>query len=207
MARPIGNKQVTEQRRLQMLLAAISAFAKNGYSGSSLKTIADSVGVTEAALLHHFGTKAGLMAEVLQYRDITSESIVSEAEAAGFSFPRTWIEVIKANVANRGLVELFAKMAAEATNSDHPAHAFFLRRYFKLQQQLTDYFSIMQQRGDLTSTSRPSRLSLELIALSDGLQNAWLMDPDVDMVEIQVDFFRDCTTVEAFAASFPEWLD
>lgn len=51
--------------RAQFLFAAVKLFADKGFYGTSIADIADAVGLTKQALLHHFGNKEGLYAEVL----------------------------------------------------------------------------------------------------------------------------------------------
>ena len=45
--------------------AAIIEFRLHGYRGASLETIAAKLGITRAAVLHHYGTKTDLLAAVL----------------------------------------------------------------------------------------------------------------------------------------------
>src|SRR6476661_10532002 len=55
--------------RDRVVLAALRAYATNGYSGSSLAGIAAAAGLTTAGLLHHFPSKEELLIAVLQERD------------------------------------------------------------------------------------------------------------------------------------------
>lgn len=51
--------------RRQIMNAASSLFAENGYRGTSIAAIADRVGVTRGALYWHFTSKADIFAAVL----------------------------------------------------------------------------------------------------------------------------------------------
>jgi len=59
--RPAG----TGRTREQILETTISELATNGFYGTTVRTIAEAVGVTTASLLHHFATKEALYSEVL----------------------------------------------------------------------------------------------------------------------------------------------
>ncbi|MBN8883504.1 TetR family transcriptional regulator [Salana multivorans] len=48
-----------------ILEVALRLFARNGVAGTSLQQIADALGVTKAAVYHHFRTKSALVAAVL----------------------------------------------------------------------------------------------------------------------------------------------
>src|SRR5512136_2057401 len=59
----------TQQRKEQVVRAAIRFFGQDGYHGARLADIAKAAGVTEPGLLHHFPSKAHLLMEVLAERD------------------------------------------------------------------------------------------------------------------------------------------
>lgn len=54
-----------EDTREQLLETATKLFADRGFYGASLANIADELGLTKQALLHHFGRKEKLYAEIL----------------------------------------------------------------------------------------------------------------------------------------------
>jgi AcrR family transcriptional regulator len=74
--RPRGAYAKSERTRAAILEAALAVFAKGGYRKGSLREIADSVGISEAGLLHHFKSKSVLLAEVL---DLRSEILLEGA--------------------------------------------------------------------------------------------------------------------------------
>lgn len=57
---------MSETTREQLLQAATALFASKGFYGASLANIADELQLTKQALLHHFGRKEQLYAEVLK---------------------------------------------------------------------------------------------------------------------------------------------
>lgn len=52
--------------REELIAAALRHFADRGFYGASIAGIAEELGVTKQALLHHFGSKEKLYGEVLQ---------------------------------------------------------------------------------------------------------------------------------------------
>ena len=54
-----------DDTREQLLESATRLFAAKGFYGASLANIADELGLTKQALLHHFGRKEKLYAEIL----------------------------------------------------------------------------------------------------------------------------------------------
>lgn len=68
-----------EDPRAAYIAIATKRFAAEGYHGTSLAAVAQAAGVSKQALLHFFGTKAQLYAEVLT---ALSERLCAGAEAA-----------------------------------------------------------------------------------------------------------------------------
>ena len=57
---------MTRDTREAFVETATALFSEKGFYGVSLATIADELGLTKQALLHHFGSKQKLYGEVLQ---------------------------------------------------------------------------------------------------------------------------------------------
>ena len=55
-------------RREQIIEAAITLFAQQGFDGTSTRQIAGSIGITEGLIFHYFPTKADLLNAVLESR-------------------------------------------------------------------------------------------------------------------------------------------
>lgn len=55
-------------RREQIIEAAISLFAQQGFDGTTTRQIASSIGITEGLIFHYFPTKADLLNAVLETR-------------------------------------------------------------------------------------------------------------------------------------------
>src|ERR1700739_4905450 len=58
-----------EDRRKELLRAAIESFARNGFSGTKTKDIAAAAGVSEAILFRHFASKEDLYHAILDARE------------------------------------------------------------------------------------------------------------------------------------------
>lgn len=191
MAKPRGEYQVTIARRNEILLRACEVFSKSGFRGGSLKQIADLTGLSEAGILHHFKSKRALLLAVLEYRDVGSEFKLLPPELMSAEGYISWrIALIKHNMENQGLVELYCILSAEATALDHPAHQYFKERYKYVRDMNTRYFELLRSEGYLRDGLEPLDLAKILIATTDGLQVQWLLDPEFDMVESTRAFFR-----------------
>ena len=194
MARPKGDAAATAARREAILVAALQVFAVAGFNGSSLKQVAEIVGITEAGILHHFKNKGTLLLEVLKRREELNRHGSGLANADGIVQVAEWIAVQKENSTLPGIIELFTILSAEATAANHPAHEYFQQRYSKVTGNLTGMFQNLKDSNFLATDESPEDLGASLVALSDGLQLQWLLNPAVDMPKLHIQFFRTVLT-------------
>ena len=176
-------------RREDILEAANRAFAARGYRGASLAEIAESVGLSQPGLLHHFPSKDELLWEVLRLRHERDIERVERVAAEKASYTEGLLELARENERLPGLVRLFTVLAAEALDADHPGHEPFRQRYRELRETVTAQLVEEQREGRIAPALDPALLATQLIALFDGLQLQWLLDPDgVDMAGTIGDF-------------------
>ncbi|WP_213816783.1 TetR/AcrR family transcriptional regulator [Glaciihabitans sp. dw_435] len=95
MGRPVGPRGESKARLVD---AALVLIAEHGVSGTSLQMIADSLGITKAAVYHQFPTKAEIVRAVVSPVIERMEAIADAAEAAP---PET-----RFDVALEGLVDM-----------------------------------------------------------------------------------------------------
>lgn len=171
------------RRREQIVTAAIAVFGEHGYAGGSIRTIADRVGVSHTALLQHFGSKQGLLTAVLQEWDRQTVE-ASLAGVDGLDYFRRLPEVMGAHLSNRGLLELFTTIAAEASSPAHPAHAFIQARYTTNLATLAAHLQLAVDAGDVAPLSSTEiQIDVRLVtAVLDGIGLQWLLDPSTDVV-------------------------
>ncbi len=178
-------------RRKRILGIAVDLFGEQGYRGTSLREIARRVGISDAGLLHHFGSKTGLLAATIAERDEIDRVRREEAESHGVAFVDTMRDQVARNAHSPGLVALHVVLSAEATDPQHPAHASFRDRYRNLRHQDDVAFARLQEEGELRADLDPRRIGQLVTAMMDGLQLQWLLDPDqVDMVGLFEDFLH-----------------
>ncbi len=161
--------------RAVILDAAIKQFAQGGYRGSSLRDIAASAGLTHPGLLYHFPNKASLLRSVLEYRDQVGAKERPVRGEMGLDAFRSLVASAHHNETQRGIVELYAMLSAEATGADHPAHEYFVRRYRSLLEHLTAAYELVAKQGQLRGGIEPAAAAQQLVALLDGLQVQWLL--------------------------------
>ncbi|WP_307858214.1 TetR/AcrR family transcriptional regulator [Cellulomonas fulva] len=164
--------------REDILEAAVQLFGQVGYRTASLREIASRVGISHPGLLHHFPSKAALLAAVLARRDEVDLAASQADRAAGLPVAEVFARVVERNAARPGIVELFATLSAEATAPDHPAHAYFRERYTTVLAELTADFAELDAAGRLCPGVTPESAARRTVAVMDGLQVQWLLEAD-----------------------------
>jgi AcrR family transcriptional regulator len=175
-APPRRRRADREQRRADILAAALEVFAERGYRAASLAAVAERVGLTQQGLLHYFPTKDALLVEVLRLRDQL------DLGSAGVSPRLADIQgLVEYNASRPGLIQSFTVLSAESVTDGHPAREFFTSRYAALRGHLAE--ALRAELGDaLAPTLTADQAATLFIAVMDGLQLQWLLSPDeVDM--------------------------
>ena len=165
-------------KREEILDAALGVIARNGYQRTSVRDIAEAVGLSQAGLLHYFSSKDALFAEILRRRDeVDRERLRADPQARVDGL----IDVVRHNADVPGLVQLHAELSTESAHPDHAAHDYFTQRYATLRTQLGEAVCSAQERGELSRSLDAESVATILLAAADGLQTQWMLEPDLDM--------------------------
>lgn len=171
------------ETRAHILDVALEAFAELGFRGTSVREIAARCGLTHPALIYHFPTKADLLMAVLTRRDQPADG-ADFSQLDGRATLAHLVETARRNAAQRGVVELYATLSGEATAEDHPAHAYFVHRYAALRDAVARAYREIERSGGLRAGIDADMAAAQLVALMDGLQVQWLLEPSVDMADV-----------------------
>lgn len=166
-----------QERREEILRAAFDVLSRDGYAAASLAAIGRAIGLDSAHIVYYFPSREALLQEVLRDWDQRNRAMLEEG-ADVFSW---WIETVRRNMGNPGIVQLYTAFAAEAVDADHPAHIFFQDRFTALQGFIASEIRRGQAGGSIDAALDADAMALSLIAQSDGLQVRWLVDRSIDM--------------------------
>ena len=169
----------TAERRRTILDTALEVFAESGFRGASIREIASRVGMTDTGVLHHFGGKGNLLLEVVKQK---------EDEDAGALRDPYLRDLVAKNGTRSGTVRLFTTLSAEATDADHPAHDHFVDRYERVRAIATERLAKQSAEGLIPPTIDPEIAARLMLAVMDGLQIQWLLDPSLAMEAAYNDF-------------------
>lgn len=182
-----------EERRREILDAAVRLISERGYNGMSVQDVADMVGVTKQGVLRYIGSKDNLLAMVYRENynvggnvDDFRVSGLPGSTADDLRLPAYLRYLVDYNSRRRMLVQLFTMLQVETFNPDHPLHEEFADR----QNSIWRYYSSFDWRIPPAFSSfdgvRPTvRKALEAM---DGIQLRWLREPAIDLNEEWVEF-------------------
>lgn len=97
-------------------------------------------------------------------------------------------QLVEYNATRPGVVQTFAALAGESVTGGHPAREYFIERNAQARAWLAEM--LRAEFGDRLAGGRtPEQVAPLLIAVLDGLQTQWLLDPAaVDMAAAFRDF-------------------
>ncbi|GII01997.1 TetR/AcrR family transcriptional regulator [Planobispora takensis] len=162
-------------RRAGILLAALEVFAERGFRGAPLAAVAERAGLSQQGLLHYFPNKERLLVEMLDLRErVDSLRMLAEGGAS----PRLEhiVQLAEYNVTRPGVLQAFTVLAAESVTEGHPARDYFVERYARMRELAAA--ALRAELGEtLPGGLTPAEGAALLLAVQDGVQLQWLLDP------------------------------
>lgn len=182
-------------RRKQILEAALTIIAVDGFDQTSLSKISKAVGITDVGVLHYFGSMDDLMVEVLRQRDANDMATMTSSlsnlavqikQLAGNPEKslKQMLSITARNAKTPGLVELYAYMSVKASNPKSPAYKYFKHRGGIERTMVGHAVRKLIKNDHLDIGMEPEEMARIIQALLDGLQIQWLIDRDVDMPDL-----------------------
>jgi AcrR family transcriptional regulator len=171
-------RKETARHREDILRAAMTTFGNRGYTNGSLAEIADQVGMTHAGVLHHFGSKGRLLLEMLEFRDRTDvEHLEGQHIPGGLDLFRHLVLTARLNAERPGIVQTYAVLSAESVTADHPANDWFRARFAQLRTEVGSALREVCDPDDPPPERDVDAAAAAILAVMDGLQVQWLLDP------------------------------
>ncbi|HSN43767.1 MAG TPA: TetR/AcrR family transcriptional regulator [Propionibacteriaceae bacterium] len=174
-----GDALATREHALTVAFELISG---QGYRGTSMAQIALASGLSQTGLLHHFGSKDTLLAAILERRDaVDAELLGQPASPEPWGQLERFLVLVRANMTRRQIVRLFVTVTAEAIEEAHPAHEWMQRHYASTRALIQTDLERGVKEGWLAPDAPVDHITSGVIAVVDGLQTQWMLDPDFDM--------------------------
>jgi AcrR family transcriptional regulator len=158
----------------------MAVIAERGYRGASFQAVAERVGMTQQGLLHYFPTKEALLIAVLEARDEWDTGGVPRRSPGAWPLD-FYTSLVEYNAMRPGVVQTFSALLGESVTAQHPAREFFAHRYEAARAETAA--TLRSEFGEqLPGGLTPEEAAPLLLAVMDGMQFQWLLDPEaVDM--------------------------
>ncbi|MCK9751350.1 TetR family transcriptional regulator [Pseudomonas syringae] len=179
-----------EVRKAEIIKAAMTLFARDGYAGASLTNIAKVAGLSQVGLLHHFPTKLVLLQAVLEHRDQYIAARLQDADlvASLDGFLSFLKQVMSFSIEDAAVSQALMIINTESLSVTHPAHRWFSERFAIVHGHLQAHLKLLVEAGEIRADVDARQISLEIAAMMDGMQIQWLRSPGD--VQIEAGFAR-----------------
>ena len=123
--------------------------------------------------------KDQLLLEVLKHRDASDVAHLDDQHIPdGMPLFRHLVRTAFLNAQRAGIVQAYAVLSAESVTDDHPGREFFERRYRTLRAEVAHAFAVVCAERGVTAPHPIADASAAILAVMDGLQVQWLLEPD-----------------------------
>jgi AcrR family transcriptional regulator len=129
--------------RQEILDAALELFAEHGYDKTSLRQIAEQVGVTKAALYYHFPSKEQILVALLEPVGVLQDELLAQLRDDRWTDPAMWTATMEAVIDtildNREILNLFERNSAAVTALAH--EGAWAESHLELHRRTTEFFA------------------------------------------------------------------
>ncbi|MGP9538353.1 TetR/AcrR family transcriptional regulator [Brachybacterium sp. AOP43-C2-M15] len=169
-------------RRREILDRAIEVFRDRGADGTSLRRIAQTIGVSHGALLHYFSSREELLVAVYEHAERRRH--IGRADGERERSVDVMANAALANLEVPGLVQLYSTLVATSIEAESgPAKKYFTDRFERVRADLERRLREDQASGIVRGDVDPARTAALIVAASDGLQIQWLLEPTIALQE------------------------
>lgn len=169
-------------KRAEILDTALAVIARDGYSGATVKNLADAVELSPNGLLHYFGSKDALFIEIVQRQDeVTGAQVDHPNVDYAEGLTARLVEAAADETAAPGILQLLIRLTGEATEPGHDAHAYFRNRYATIRRFLAAAVRSLQESERMDPDADPDAIAALVMAGWDGLRIQWMYDKTVDI--------------------------
>jgi AcrR family transcriptional regulator len=184
-------------RKKSIIEVATRMFARNGSRGTTLGEIAAEVGVSQAAVVYHFGTKEELLNAVLDNRDRFEDTqLWRNGPDPGLDIFWIVADIVHSWADHPEIVGLLAVLLAENVTDEGPLRPRLRGNYQLTIQRIADTLGKAIERGEMRADVDPRLKAAELLAFLSGLELAWIVSPDIPAAQ----------TASNWAAQQVAWL-
>jgi AcrR family transcriptional regulator len=190
--RPAASSSPKGVARRQLIIeTATRLIARNGSRGTTLAQIAHESGVSQPGLIYYFATKDELLNAALDERDGVEEAALWPADGEGLNFLETIVASVDAWQASPDAVGMHTVLVAENVGQDGALRPRLTERYTATVERFAALLVEAQKQGAVRRDVDVRNKAREIIAFINGLETAWLLNPDIPAGTIAAQWAAD----------------
>lgn len=172
-------------RKAEIIKAAMTIFARDGYAGASLSNVAKVAGLSTVGLLHHFPNKLCLLQAALDHRDQYIAAKLNEAsEVASLQGFLAFLQfIMRFSIEDASVCQALMIINTESLSVTHPANLWFCERFAIVHSHLQAQLRRLVESDQIRPDVDPKQVALEIAGMMDGMQIQWLRSPRDVQVE------------------------
>jgi AcrR family transcriptional regulator len=148
---PKRKRMKADQRRQEIIRAAMEVFARNGFGGSTTREIAENAGISEAMIYSHFRNKQDLYTAIIDEKLQESEPLYYPLDAMrNKDDPRVFITIVSNYLRRQSEDTTFLRLLLFSALEGHELASMFVagpvRKFFEF---LSDYIRDRIDEGAL----------------------------------------------------------
>ncbi len=189
------------ERRSAIVDAAVELFARSGYQGTALSEIAERVGVSAPAILHHFGSKSGLLVAVLA--DVDQRHLESGAavfEPGGLETIRRLRRFAESMRLAPQVSAIHLQLDAEHLHDDGLVGSYVRARARAMRSMVAAAITAGQEAGEIRADVDAVAKAAEIVAYLDGAARSWLVDRELSILDLYDSYLESVLTALAVEA-------
>ncbi|MCG6917663.1 MAG: TetR/AcrR family transcriptional regulator [Deltaproteobacteria bacterium] len=148
---PKRKRMKADQRRQEIIRAAMEVFARNGFGGSTTREIAENAGISEAMIYSHFRNKQDLYTAIIDEKLQESEPLYYPLDAMrNKDDPRVFVTIVSNYLRRHSEDTTFLRLLLFSALEGHELASMFVagpvRKFFEF---LSDYIRDRIDEGAL----------------------------------------------------------
>lgn len=174
-----------ERRRQEIIDVALRMFAEHGFQSTGLISIAKEVGITHAGILHHFGTKVGLLEAVVHERDAFASLFERWFESRpGLEPIEHLVEFAEVVIERPLVIKLISNLVVENLEDGSPLRQYFFDRDQRVRDLVAERVVEAQKSGIARREADPALTGRGVLGFTIGANAQWLVDRDDDVLRV-----------------------
>lgn len=179
----------------KIMVAAIDLMAERGYNGVSTKEIAAAAGFSEMTLFRHFGSKQNLLEAAVdrfyytaEMKKLFNEKLAWDLQTDLLLVSKTYHEIMNRN---RKTIQIILRNSRNLPGF----HEKTRKHPRQLKELLTDYFTAMQEKGNMIPTNAEAQAVAFLVMNYGAFMSN--LDSELSFTSVTTEEFI-ATTVQLF---------